>query len=133
MHASPIRHCTRGAGARCQQLRARCRTLQSLKQHLYAAHAGEVAEATGELGEETALAELLSRERRLRDRSSALCVPGKSFKVVLDILEAAQVGAHSPHSRPLMLQDLYRAPCSIIRACCMAGWAHCSHSCSLSS
>lgn len=37
------------------------------------------------------MAEILSRERRLRDRNTQLLVPGKSFKRVLDFLEHAQV------------------------------------------
>jgi hypothetical protein len=44
--------------------------------------------------ETSALAEVLGRERRLRDRNTQLLVPGKSFKRVLDILVVAQV--HSP-------------------------------------
>ena len=41
--------------------------------------------------EASALAEVLGRERRLRDRNTQLLVPGKSFKRVLDILAVAQV------------------------------------------
>ena len=77
-----------GGGSSGSVLGLRCRGLTPV---LHTARAGEPDDAAGELGEETALAELLSRERRLRDRSSALCVPGRSFKAVLDILEAAQV------------------------------------------
>ena len=39
------------------------------------------------------MAEVLSRERRLRDRNTQLLIPGKSFKRVLDFLQHAQVGA----------------------------------------
>ena len=38
------------------------------------------------------MAEVLSRERRLRDRNTQLLIPGKSFKRVLDFLQHAQVG-----------------------------------------
>lgn len=37
------------------------------------------------------MAEVLGRERRLRDRNSQLLVPGKSFKRVLDFLQHAEV------------------------------------------
>ena len=42
--------------------------------------------------EGSAMAEVLSRERRLRDRNTQLLIPGKSFKRVLDFLQHAQVG-----------------------------------------
>ena len=45
----------------------------------------------GDLGEQAALADLLSRERQLRDRNSQLLVPHKSFRSVLQILDQAQV------------------------------------------
>ena len=51
--------------------------------------------------EGSAMAEVLSRERRLRDRNTQLLIPGKSFKRVLDFLQHAQVGRHS--SAPLCL------------------------------
>ena len=35
----------------------------------------------------------MARERCLRDRNSQLLAPGKSFKRVLDVLAAVQVGA----------------------------------------
>lgn len=54
--------------------------------------AGEPDEA-GDLGEQAALADLLSRERQLRDRNSQLLVPHKSFRSVLHILDQAQVCA----------------------------------------
>ena len=41
--------------------------------------------------EASALAEVLGRERRLRDRNTQLLIPGKSFKRVLDILAIVQV------------------------------------------
>ena len=57
--------------------------------------AGEPDQA-GDLGEQAALADLLSRERQLRDRNSQLLVPHKSFRSVLHILDQAQVRAGAP-------------------------------------
>ena len=54
--------------------------------------------------ESSALAEILERERRLRDRNTQLLVPGKSFKRVLDFLEHAQV--RSP--KHLICQSAFR-------------------------
>lgn len=73
--------------------------------------------------ESSAMAEVLSRERRLRDRNTQLLIPGKSFKRVLDFLQHAQVGvtARLPFARFLWTNSISKSDAGWLLPCCRVG------------